>query len=214
MPLWSVARREAIKQLMLGGLGAATLPAWVANLAAAADAHAPLAAAAAAEDWAPRALNAHQDQLVIAISELIIPQTETPGAKAALVNRFIDAVLEDADSRDKKEFLRGLAWLDERSAELFGADFLAAGQEQQSTLLTLISSDKNKALADRIGVEFFPSIKGMTLTGYYTSELGLREELGDDGLLFFAEFKGCTHPEHGGPAPAPPGRPLKPPKKA
>jgi hypothetical protein len=54
----------------------------------------------------------------------------------------------------------------------------------------------------------------MTITGYYTSEIGMRQELGDDGQLFFAEFKGCTHPEHGAPPPPPKGKPVKPAKKA
>ena len=77
-----------------------------------------------------------------------------------------------------------------------------------------MSSGKNKSLMDQIGVDFFQSIKSMTITGYYTSEIGLRQELGDDGQLFFTEFKGCTHPEHGGPAPAQKGKPAKPTKKA
>ena len=44
--------------------------------------------------------------------------------------------------------------------------------------------------------EFFEAIKSMTIIGYYTSEVGMRQEMGDDGTLFFAEFKGCEHPEH------------------
>ena len=36
----------------------------------------------------------------------------------------------------------------------------------------------------------------MTINGYYTSEIGLRQELGDDGQLFMLQFPGCTHPEH------------------
>ena len=36
----------------------------------------------------------------------------------------------------------------------------------------------------------------MTITGYYTTQIGLQQELGDDGKLVLAEFKGCTHPEH------------------
>ena len=35
-----------------------------------------------------------------------------------------------------------------------------------------------------------------TITGYYTSEIGLHQELGDDGQMVLAEYKGCTHPEH------------------
>jgi hypothetical protein len=38
----------------------------------------------------------------------------------------------------------------------------------------------------------------MTISGYYSSEIGLRQELGDDGQLFLLEFKGCDHPEHQG----------------
>ena len=48
----------------------------------------------------------------------------------------------------------------------------------------------------RTGTEFFQAIKVMTINGYYTSEIGLRQELGDDGQLFMLQFPGCTHPEH------------------
>ena len=215
---YGVDRREMLRKMMAGGVGTAMAP-WVASLAEAAEEraahlHASAPAAAPAADWMPKAMNAHQNEMVIQLTELIIPQTDTPGAKAALVNRFVDNVLDDADPRDKKEFFRGLTWVDERSRDLFGADFLGASPEQQNALLTIMSSGKNKSLMDQIGVDFFQSIKSMTITGYYTSEIGLRQELGDDGQLFFAEFKGCTHPEHGGPAPAPKGKPAKPTKKA
>jgi hypothetical protein len=77
-----------------------------------------------------------------------------------------------------------------------------------------VSSGQNKSLGDQIGVEFFQSIRSMTITGFYTSEIGMRQELGDDGQVFFAEFKGCTHSEHGAPAPPPKARPRKPAKRA
>lgn len=215
---YGVDRREMLRKMMAGGVGTAMAP-WVASLAEAAEEraahlHASAPAAAPAADWMPKAMNAHQNEMVIQLTELIIPQTDTPGAKAALVNRFVDDVLDDADARDQKEFVRGLTWVDERSRDLFGADFLGASPEQQNALLTIMSSGKNKSLMDQIGVEFFSSIKSMTITGYYTSEVGMRQELGDDGQVFFAEFKGCTHPEHGAPASLPKGKPAKPVKKA
>jgi len=191
-------RREALRKIALGGIGAASAPLWVQNLSAAALAHShqkPAAVEGAAE-WSPKFLNARQNELVITLSELIIPQTDTPGAKAAKVNEFVDAVLDDADGNEKKEFARGLRWMDSRSNELFGADFVKATPEQQTALLTIISSRSNKALEDQIGVEFFNAIKSLTITGYYTSEVGMREELGDDGNLFFEDYPGCTHPEH------------------
>ena len=129
---YTVNRREMLRRTLAGGVGAAVAP-WVANLAEAAEDHAAHLHAAAqtappAADWTPKALDAHQNDLVVELTELIIPQTETAGAKAALVNRFVDNVLDDADPRDKKEFLRGLAWVDERSKDLFGADFLGLQQ--------------------------------------------------------------------------------------
>lgn len=205
-----LGRREALRRLTLGGLGAASLPAWAEAIVGLAEArgheHAAAPAVPAA-DWKPKVLDAHQDETVTVISELIIPATDTPGAKAAFVNRFVDEVLADAAEADRREFLRGLRWMDGRSNELFGADFVKAAPERQTALLTIISSEKNRALEDEIGRDFFKAVKALTITGYYTSEVGMKQELGDDGQLFFLEFKGCTHPEHGAPAaPATPGK--------
>jgi hypothetical protein len=178
-------------------MGAATLPAWGQALLAVAKAHVH-APAADAGAWTPRVLSPHQDQTVIALSEAILPATDTPGAKAALVNRYVDAVLDDADDFERKAFLRGLDWVDDRSRELFGSDFLSSLPEQQAALLAVLGSGKNRSAADRAGVELFETLKSLTLTGYYTSEVGMREELKDDGMMFFGGFEGCTHPEHGG----------------
>jgi len=206
-----LGRREALRRLTLGGLGAASLPAWVEALAGLAEArghsHAAAPPAPAAE-WAPKVLDTHQDETVTVIAELIIPATDTPGAAAALVNRFVDAVLADAHEAERREFLRGLRWMDARSRELFGADFVKSTPEEQAALLTILSSEKGVSLEDEIGRDFFAAVKSMTITGYYTSEVGMKQELGDDGRLFFLEFTGCAHPEHGAPAP-PPARPGK-----
>ena len=205
----SLSRREALLKLGMGGAAVAVVPSWVEALTehAQSHVHAVQAPAMAAVDWKPKVLSADQDATVTVLSELIIPATETPGAKAALVNRFVDAVLEDADENGRKEFLRGLSWMDLKSKELYGADFRSATPAQQTELLTAISDDKPATSADLMGREFFKAMKSLTITGYYTSEVGMKEELGDDGQVFFAEFKGCDHPEHGAPAkPAAPAR--------
>jgi len=203
-------RREALRRLAVGGLGTAATPLWIENLRSAAEAsaeHVHARTAAAAEDWKPKLLSPQQNETVITLCELIIPTTDTPGGKAALVNRFVDEVLADSGPAERREFFRGLTWMDQRSLELFGIDFVGATPEQQNALLTIVSSATNRSVADQVGVEFFQAIKSMTITGYYTSEVGMRQELGDDGQVFFTEFKGCTHPEHG--APAKPAAPAK-----
>jgi hypothetical protein len=194
-------RRQALQALATGAIGAASSSIWVESLTALArqQAHAHTAdAAIALQTWTPRVLTARQNDVVVTLTELIIPQTETPGAKAAGVNRFVDAVLGDARPADRDGFLRGLAWMDERSLALFGKDFLAASAAEQTALLTRLSKDGNPDGEDRVGMDFFQALKAMTINGYYTTEIGLRQELGDDGQLFLAQFPGCTHPEHQG----------------
>ena len=191
-------RRDALRKLAAGGIGAAASTLWVGNLSALARAQAAHAHAAVSVQsgtaWAPKVLNAHQQSTVATLSELIIPQTDTPGAKATLVDRFIDSILQEAEPGDRARFLRGLEWMDARSTALFKKDFVSASPAQQTDLLTKLSAEDSRE--DRAGVEFFTAIKSMTITGYYTSEIGLQQELGDDGRLAFGEFEGCTHPEH------------------
>jgi hypothetical protein len=193
-------RREALRRIALGGAAAATAPLWVENLLAIADQHAAHRTAqsgAKSAAFVPKALDAHQNQTVIALAELIIPATDTPGATAAKVNEYVDGVLADASLEDRAKFTDGLAWLDGRSRQRYGAEFVKAPSPQQTELLTALSTADSPGPDDAPGVEFFRAIKGMTITGYYTSEIGIREEIGDSGQMFFTEFKGCTHPEHG-----------------
>jgi hypothetical protein len=195
-----IGRRQAIRALASGAVAAATSASWVESLTALArqQAHAHAAdAVIAAQSWAPHTLTAHQNDLVVALTELIIPQTDTPGARGANVNRFVDQVLTEAQAPVRDSFVRGLTWIDTRSRALFKAkDFLGASPEQQTTLLTRLSAEGNPNKEETIGRDFFQAIKSMTINGYYTSEIGLRKELGDSGQLFLPQFQGCDHPEH------------------
>ena len=202
MSVTTYGRRELLRRLSLAGITAATSPAWARAFASLASAgETPVSTAS---DWKPLVLTAEQDRTVTAIAEAIIPATDTPGATAAFVNRYVDAVLHDADQADRYEFLRGLKWLERRSQALFGRGFTDATREQQDALLTLISSRDENADADQTGRDFFEDMKAKTIVGYYTSEVGINEELEDGGPLMFVGVPPCTHPEHGAPpAPAP-----------
>jgi len=180
----------------MASLGAATAPGWVMTLSDIAHAHAATTRPQAGATWQPKVFTTHQNETVVSLTELIIPQTDTAGAKAAQVNVFIDTVLDDADASEREEFLRGLSWMDDRSQELFGTDFIDAASNEQTALLTIVSSEDNQSLPDRTGVEFFQAIKQLTVTGYYTSEIGMLEELDDDGSVYFDDDPGCRHPEH------------------
>ena len=194
-----LTRRDALKKIAAGGAGAAAAVFWVDALVSAAEQHAAhyhAPAAAAAGPWTPKVLSPVQNEALIALAEIIIPKTDTPGATDARVNEFIDGVLADASEDNRKKFLDGLAWLDTHTTEAHGAPFTKLTHEQQVAVLTALSQLSPDASPVPPGAEFFQAIKSLTVTGYYTSEIGMREEIGDDGNMFFAEFKGCEHPEH------------------
>jgi len=227
-------RREALRRLAIGAVGAATSPMWPDSLIALAREHAQAHAASgaiAAPQWSPKVLSTHQNDTVVALAELIIPETDTPGAKAANVNRFIDWVLFEALPADREKFMSGLTWIDERSTARYQKDFMSASGEQQTALLVPFADETNHAadanerkrvshasgagpgapaservggtggakppgLEDATGVTFFQAIKSMTISGYYSTQIGLQQELGDDGVMVNGVFKGCDHPEH------------------
>jgi gluconate 2-dehydrogenase gamma chain len=192
-------RRRALSQLVAGAVGVASMPLWVESLCAQAraEAHTHAAqAAATAPAWSPSVLTPRQNEAVVALTELIIPATDTPGAKAALVNRFVDHVLSTADASQRSEFIRGLAWSDDRCRARVGKDVAGASAAELTAVLTPLAAEGAAAAEDAPGVAFFRAIKSMTITGYYTTEIGLRQELGDDGRMMLGAFEGCTHPEH------------------
>lgn len=136
---------------------------------------------------AMKALDPHQDATVTAITEMIIPQTDTPGAKAARVNQFIDVILADWYQPDEKQaFLSGLSDLDARSRNMFGKDFIDCPPPQQQLLLQALEDEVPDIQTERGAPwahtfvkdkHFFYMIKQLTLLGFYTSQVGFEQEL-------------------------------------
>jgi gluconate 2-dehydrogenase gamma chain len=178
-------RREALKMLLGGGVLSA-IPADLFGFLR--DSH-------PASGYTLRTLNASQNELVVAMIDQIIPATDTPGAKGARVNEFIDVILTEwANDEERGNFLNGLADVDKQSTALFSKDFAAASPEQQLTLLR--SLDETAAVArarlepkkrppfwklegrdTQMQDDFFTVFKKMTVHGYYTSEIGFSQEL-------------------------------------
>jgi hypothetical protein len=193
-------RRQALKKMAMGA-GAAWFPILgqtVTPAMARAAQHHPAAADAPPDpNWKPQFLDEHQNQTVEVLTELIIPATDTPGAKAALVNRYLDMLLADEDADKQKKFYEGLAWLDARSLKLHGAPFVKLAAAEQTALLETLADAANAKPEDQPGVEFFEHLKDLTIFGYYTSKIGLDQELQYGGDDYHTEFPGaCTHPEH------------------
>jgi len=126
-----------------------------------------------------RTLNPHQNETVATIAELIIPKTDTAGAREAGVPAFIDVMLAEwADDEQRQTFTAGLANVDERSRASFGKDFIGGTPPQQTEILEDLDYElaRLRDTKSDTSKNFFQSIKWLTLTGYYTSEVGATTE--------------------------------------
>jgi len=153
-----------------------------------------------------RTLNPHQNDTVVAMIDQIIPATDTPGAKAARVNEFIDVILTEwATDEERRNFLDGLAGVDKQSNELFGKDLAAASASQQLTLLRSMddavsiartemrrraSNTPDEERDTQLKGKFFVVFKNITLHGYYTSEVAFTKELNLE--IIPGSFHGCA----------------------
>ena len=127
-----------------------------------------------------RVLDAQQQVLVQTLTDIIIPATDTPGAKAVAVDQFIDVMLADwYDPADRQTFLDGLADVDARSKAATGKAFTDATAAQQATLLTALDDElaRLRATHQKLDKNFWRNLKWLTLTGYYTSQVGFEQEL-------------------------------------
>ena len=165
-------RREALKT----AAAAATLRAVVA-----ADAEAASLVQIAAP-YAPKNLPAAEFRLLTTLVDMIIPPSDTPGAAAAGVDRYIDEELSNDETLGSK-IRSGLAAIEE-------AGFSSWDANRRIALLTEYSE------AAGVRGDFFQLLKDLTVDGYYSSEIGLVRELGYKGNSFLKEFPGCTHEEH------------------
>ncbi|HXL34552.1 MAG TPA: gluconate 2-dehydrogenase subunit 3 family protein [Gemmatimonadales bacterium] len=168
----SINRRQALQQVavLLGGAISAPTLAGVLSTAT-------RRAWAASPQWAPRTLSAAQLELVATVAEHIIPETDTPGARAAGVHRFVDALLSDHyATAERDRFVAGLADVDARARSAHGQAFAQCAPEQRIALLTELDARAYAASRGEDGW-FFRRMKELTLVGYYTSEIGAMQEL-------------------------------------
>ena len=185
-------RRDALKGIATGiGVGA-SLPILGQSALAQHEHHAVAAKTVQAKAAAkPKFFTAAELAAIGEISELIIPADErSGGAKAADVPAFIDLMISESPAENKDLWKKGLAAMDAKAA----GSFVKAAKDKQIALLTEVS--KNEMKPTTLEERFFKAIKGMTIDGYYTSKIGIHDELKYKGNTYLKEFKGCTHPEH------------------
>jgi gluconate 2-dehydrogenase gamma chain len=170
-------RRDLFKT---AAAGAATLTAHAQHTGH----NAPAAPSAKAPAWKPQLFDDHQNATVIALSDLIIPATDTPGAKAARVNEYVDLILAEGGAERRARFIEGLGMLDGVALREHSRPFVRCTPEQQTAILARLSKS---------GDAFFLLAKRLTIEGYYSSRQGIAE-LNKGGRV--PKTFGCTGADH------------------
>jgi len=174
----SLTRRKAIRNavLLLGGsISAAQISPLIGNVAA------------MGSNYIPKFLNEHHFHMTKRLVDLIIPESDTPGALAANVHQFIDVMLDGWAATDTRlRFLDTFNNIDSRSLVLTGKKFSDATRTKQIKLLEVLDKE---SFSDNGTDIFFREFKALVVFGYYSSEEGASVELRYDRIP--GAYKGC-----------------------
>ncbi len=135
-----------------------------------------------------------QHTLVEELSETVIPaDSHSGGAKAAKVADYIEQELrESTDDTRRATWHEGLRLVDLMSQHYHGKSFVDSSPEERIAVLTVLSD--NEHMTDLPEVRFFRELKHLTVRGYYTSKIGIHDELEYKGNRLLLEFVGCDDP--------------------
>ena len=149
------------------------------------------------EALSPIRFSQNESQLIAQIAELIIPTTNTPGAKEAGVGQFIEIMLRDCYSEAQvSHFKKGLIEIENKSQPL-GGPFLTLNDDNQKRVLTEmvaaakaeVGKENQRSLTKEPLIAFFSLMKSLTLFGYFTSEAGCKQQLDYQPLP--GKYEGC-----------------------
>jgi hypothetical protein len=139
--------------------------------------------------------NAQQVQTIDALSDVIIPSDDhSPGAKTAKVYEFVDEIVSSATDAVKTLWMEGLAAIERSANKEFGREYWKCTALQQITIMERISRNEEQPVT--LEEKFFGALKAATIDGYYTSKIGIHQDLGYQGNTVVIDFPGCIHGEH------------------
>ncbi|MGB5435166.1 MAG: gluconate 2-dehydrogenase subunit 3 family protein [Maribacter sp.] len=121
--------------------------------------------------------NAHEMETIAVLSTVILPPKEPHGGPIeAEVPEFIEFIAKDFPEMQNM-LLGGLMWLDHKCNTLYGLEFKSAAIEQQKQLLDTIAFHDLEVPLEKqpMEIQFFHIMRGLTVTGYYTSKVGIAD---------------------------------------
>lgn len=126
---------------------------------------------------AEQLFNEHEMDTIAALSVVILPPKEPHGGPIeAGVPELVEFMGKDIPEM-APTLLGGLMWLDHKSNTEFGTEFKSATLEQKKQICDEICwHDVEKPLDEQpLEIQFFYLMRGLTVTGYYTSQVGIAD---------------------------------------
>ncbi len=169
-------RRTAIKIVALSALAPKL------NAVGAGVCHPGAGVAWSANDYELRFFTPEENELIDQLTEMIIPADgHSPGAHAAQVSLFADLMVATSDDAVKTRWRNGLRLMREEAASSSVAAALAKASVNEGDPQTELE-------------RFFAILKRMAVNGYYTSKIGIHQDLQYQGNTYLPAFSGCTVP--------------------
>lgn len=137
-------------------------------------------AAWSANNYKLRFFTEEENELLDRLTEMIIPaDAHSPGAHTAQVSLFADLMVATSGKAAQAGWRAGLKGMQEEAAKSSLAEALATSAAHEGHPTTDLE-------------RFFESLKGMTVNGYYTSAVGIHQDLQYQGNTYLNAFPGCT----------------------
>ncbi|XOV92863.1 MAG: gluconate 2-dehydrogenase subunit 3 family protein [Bacteroidota bacterium] len=119
--------------------------------------------------------NEHELTTIAVLCDIILPDFDGKGAASdAAVADFIEFIVKDMP-RYQTPLRGGIMWLDSVCNKEFGKPFVECNKDQQIQIVDRIAYPDKAAKEDQRGVTFFNRMRDLTLTGYYTTQIGIQD---------------------------------------
>lgn len=176
-------RRESIKAIMLGSFGTGLLmqscldttpqqmqeKIWKYQYG-----RTPAEAAHDRKLLGQQFFDQNEMELIKCLGNLILPPHDNGSIEEAEVPGFIEFIAKDIPSL-QKPLKTGFKWLEQESQKLFGKSFLNCSEVDQKTILDSVAFEIKDVEEQPQGVVFFSLIRGLVVTGYFTSAVGIKD---------------------------------------
>ena len=123
----------------------------------------------------PNFFNAHEMATITVLGDIIIPKDKISGsASDAKVPEFIEFIVKDMPEH-QVPMQGGLRWIDMQCFKRFDKTFVDCSKQQQIEMVDAIAYPEKAKPAVKQGVAFFNLMRDLVSTGFYTSEIGVKD---------------------------------------